>query len=579
MDDDEQLVPLGSALQQMRAGELETISRQVAEDVVARKVRYPPQTATIERAIIGGMLRGGIATVLEATQQGLGSHDFSQPAHAVLFGTCVTLAQQGLPVDAVTVLAALDEDALVIVGGPLGVQSLSSAVVSAAPVADYARHLVQITERRQVLTTAATIAAAAYSKQPLVDVLSAAQASLDKVKRELPTAPGPFGELLAETRREWQQRLVHTARRWAAPAGKSMARLIVENPPPVPWMIQGLIREDSVFFIGGAPKEGKTWDAGELAMSLASGTRAFGEFQSYTQGYVLGFCLEDDERDLRNRYRALASHSADRQQALERIVIEARGSLDLLSDDDCCGIIATARSLPEAPVAIMIDPFRDANSGEENSNDDMRRVMQRVRMIRDMLRTTVILNHHMSKPGASANGKAPIAAVSLFDRFRGASAIRGAWDGALAKESVQKSPGSIWARYEVETRGGRNAGAFGLKLQLTDDAEGNATAAEYDFYRDPQVLIEESKGQKEGGEKEKPEDKKVVVLKAIRALHYAHATEEQERPAFTTAQITDTCRLPDRTVQRLIQLLAAEHRIVPEGRKWRYNTTQAPTED
>ena len=98
MDDDEQLVPLGSALQQMRAGELETISRQVAEDVVARKVRYPPQTATIERAIIGGMLRGGIATVLEATQQGLGSHDISQPAHAVLFGTCVTLAQQGLPV-------------------------------------------------------------------------------------------------------------------------------------------------------------------------------------------------------------------------------------------------------------------------------------------------------------------------------------------------------------------------------------------------------------------------------------------------------------------------------------------------
>ena len=151
-------------------------------------------------------------------------------------------------------------------------------------------------------------------------------------------------------------------------------------------------------------------------------------------------------------------------------------------------------------------------------------------------------------------------------------------------------PSLVWARFcraprrgrachPSPSRGGRNAGAFGLKLQLTDDAEGNATAAEYDFYRDPQVLIEESKGQKEGGEKEKPEDKKVVVLKAIRALHYAYATEEQERPAFTTAQITDTCRLPDRTVQRLIQLLAAEHRIVPEGRKWRYSTTQAPTED
>lgn len=577
---EEQLVSIGSMLSARQAEDLETISRQVAEDVVARKVRYPPQTATIERAIIGGMMRGGVATVVEATSTtGLAAHDFSQPSHQVLFSTCVALASQGQPVDAVSVLAALDEDSLAIVGGTLAIQALSSAVVSAAPVVDYARHLVQITERRQVLTTAATIAAAAYSKRPLVDVLSAAQASLDKVKRELPTAPGPFGELLAETRREWQMRLVHTARRWAAPAGKSMAQLIVENPPPVPWMIQGLIREDSVFFIGGAPKEGKTWDAGEIAMSLASGTRAFGEFQSYSQGYVLGFCLEDDERDLRNRYRALASHSADRQQALERIVIEARGSLDLLSDDDCCGIIATARSLPEAPVAIMIDPFRDANSGEENSNDDMRRVMQRVRMIRDMLHTTVILNHHMSKPSAGANGKAPIAAVSLFDRFRGASAIRGAWDGALAKESVQKAPGSIWARYEVETRGGRNAGAFGLKLQLTDDADGNATAAEYDFYRDPQVLIEEAKGQKEGNPKEEPVDKKVVVLKAIRALHYQHATEEHELPTFSGAEIAAVCRLPDRTVARLLQVLQEERRIVPQGRKWRYSIAQPPTED
>jgi hypothetical protein len=157
---------------------------------------------------------------------------------------------------------------------------------------------------------------------------------------------------------------------------------------------------------------------------------------------------------------------------------------------------------------------------------------------------------------------------SAFDRFRGASAIRGAWDGAIAKETTSKKPTEIKSRMEVETRGGRGAGVFGLTLTIEDDAEGNASRATWTFHRDVKDLKEDTEERTSAT----PQDTKGAVLRAIRQLHYRDATEECETPAFSGAEIGEQILIHPRAAQRWLLTLAEEGRVIRDGKKYRYST-------
>ena len=99
--------------------------------------RQPPQDLAAEQSVLGGMLlsKDVIADVVEQVTTG----DFYKPGHALVFQTVLDLFARGEPADVITVAAELDKTgSLPRAGGAVYLQSLTSAVPTAANAAFYA---------------------------------------------------------------------------------------------------------------------------------------------------------------------------------------------------------------------------------------------------------------------------------------------------------------------------------------------------------------------------------------------------------------------------------------------------------
>ncbi len=85
-------------------------------------------------------------------------------------------------------------------------------------------------------------------------------------------------------------------------AGKiiNAAELMAKTLPPIKYIIPGLLPEGATF-IGGKPKQGKSWMALQTGVSVALGGVMFGHH--LTAGDVLYLALEDNERRLQSRLR------------------------------------------------------------------------------------------------------------------------------------------------------------------------------------------------------------------------------------------------------------------------------------
>src|SRR5690606_16228386 len=122
------------------------------------------------------------------------------------------------------------------------------------------------------------------------------------------------------------------------------------------------------------------------------------------------------------------------------------------------------------------DPLRDLHSGDENDSGAMSAVMQAMRAIRDIVGCSVVFLHH-SKKGASAGRGG--------QDMRGSTAIHGAYDFGFHFSGLDSDGQSYWSSdIEVEVRDARGAGKFSLRLDLEDDAHGEAIRATWTVDRD-----------------------------------------------------------------------------------------------
>lgn len=79
--------------------------------------------------------------------------------------------------------------------------------------------------------------------------------------------------------------------------------------PPMEWIIEDLLAEDSLTMLSAYPKEGKSTFARHLAVAVAKGEDFLG--RPTKQGKVLYFALEEMERDVRAKFRALGIEKGD----------------------------------------------------------------------------------------------------------------------------------------------------------------------------------------------------------------------------------------------------------------------------
>lgn len=272
----------------------------------------------------------------------------------------------------------------------------------------------------------------------------------------------------------------HVTHRGAGFAFESAVDLFTQDLPRPLWLVRQLLPEAGLCAIAGEPKTAKTWSALELALSVATATPAFGEFECSEAHHVALFLAEDSPRSVRNRLRALAkARGIDPVTAARRIALKCRGSVDLSTDDGAARIIVACRAIGQPLGLLILDPLRDLHSAEENDSTEMAGVMHRLRAIRDALGCAVAFIHHMGKQGKDNSGRRP------GQRLRGSSAIHGALDAGLYLSDLETDFCSWWtSKAHVEIKAGAGAGFFGLRLDVEDDADGEAVLARWAIQRD-----------------------------------------------------------------------------------------------
>ncbi len=245
--------------------------------------------------------------------------------------------------------------------------------------------------------------------------------------------------------------------------------------PKPPWLINGVLAEQSVTVLGGEPKVSKTWAGLELGLSLAAGKLAFGEFEVPAPRPVVFFLVEDDARSAANRIRSLAAGKGISHDALQHGHIRCRQALNIQDDKQLAQLIQAVTAIPEVAM-IYLDPMRDLHLGDENSSADMADVMGRLRKLRDETNASVVFAHHTGKSSDSTKDRRP------GQKLRGSGAIHGAIDSGLYLYGLDTDGQSYWSNSaEVEMKGFKGAGCFDVRLEVKDSPDGEAIWARWTF--------------------------------------------------------------------------------------------------
>lgn len=177
----------------------------------------------------------------------------------------------------------------------------------------------------------------------------------------------------------------------------------IQKDPRPDWLIEGLWTRQGVGVIGGHPKLGKTWVALEIALAIASGQPCLGRFPVLDRGHVLVYCVEDGKQRVRDRVEGLC---AARGVDFNRLAVGWIDSNDLALDrsTDQLRLLATVEK--NRAKAIVLDPLVRLHLGDENSSQDVSRLLRYLRTIQQRHGTAVILVHHTRKAAAAEHGQA-----------------------------------------------------------------------------------------------------------------------------------------------------------------------------
>ena len=169
------------------------------------------------------------------------------------------------------------------------------------------------------------------------------------------------------------------------------------------WLIEGLWARSAIGLIGGSPKCCKTWLGLDMAISVASGTKALGHFQAIGRGPALIYLAEDALPQVRSRIDAICRRRACKIQDLDLHVITAPSlRLDQVTDQE--RLAETIRSL--RPVIVVLDPLVRLHRLDENSASEISGLLGYFRDLQRRFDTAIVLVHHASKKQRSQPGQA-----------------------------------------------------------------------------------------------------------------------------------------------------------------------------
>jgi hypothetical protein len=196
------------------------------------------------------------------------------------------------------------------------------------------------------------------------------------------------------------------------------ATKLLEPQPPVPFLVEGVIRIASVALIAAYGGSGKTWAACDLAVAVGSGGKWLGRFAT-RQGLVSLLDYESGEREVARRLGAL---------------IKGRGIATPPALDACCMPDAymdepsfedRIRELAAHRRLIVIDSLAAASPSSKENDATMRVGLDRLRRAAESTACTFVVLVHAKKTSGNA------AEIDPREVLRGSSAIYDAADTVL----------------------------------------------------------------------------------------------------------------------------------------------------
>ena len=269
----------------------------------------------------------------------------------------------------------------------------------------------------------------------------------------------------------------------------------IPEPGPVDWLVKDLWVKGAFGIVGAEPKAWKSWLTLHLGISVGAGIPLFGRF-AVQRGRVLMFAAEGGKGLLRKRAGEICRALDLPLSAVDLAVID----LPVMRLDDKNTVAAfQATCVLEKPALVILDPFREMHTGDENDAALIAALLQPLRELQNTVGCAVQLVHHM--------GKAPEGKTTRRQgqRLRGSSALHGAVDSALYFEARGEGP-SKRVTVSAEHRAAIEPEPFTVRLcdrefapggkatwlelvteEQAEDKQQEASVAEFDF-RSKQII-------------------------------------------------------------------------------------------
>lgn len=247
------------------------------------------------------------------------------------------------------------------------------------------------------------------------------------------------------------------------------------EPPPVDWLIEGVLEKKNVVMMAGAPKTAKSWMSIEMGLTIASGGNLFNDpflLGNGRKGSVLFCFLEDGPHNIHARITALAKARGINDVRSLDMMFRFGGGLDMGNADHAKQFAEAIKEMKPNLDMIVFDPFRNLHYGDENDSANIIRVMENLRHVRDVTGAAVLVIHHTRKPASTDKQNHGFA-------IRGSGAIFGAVDGLISLQSIENVDESITNNVFIRVKAGREAKPFSTSLAILDGPNGRARVAKW----------------------------------------------------------------------------------------------------
>lgn len=221
--------------------------------------------------------------------------------------------------------------------------------------------------------------------------------------------------------------------------------------PPKKWLIEGLLSKVGISCIYGPPGAGKSFLALDMCAKISNGQMWFGH--EVKQAPVIYFSFEGTDGfgqrvAAYNKYHGAIN---DEMRILFRKTGVERFNLANMFHRDA--LVAWARKNRMAGGMIVFDTMiRSTDSFDENSSQEMTRVIEAATDISQSLECNVTLVHHS---GTSGNP-------------RGSTALKGAWDDGIRVCYEFSEHDARWHWETDKIKDGPSSGAQPFQLRVVD---------------------------------------------------------------------------------------------------------------